>query len=94
MTTRISIRGRSYTVRSDSDEDLELVARYVDRKMGELASRSPNIDEYTVALLAALNIASEFDKFRRSVDEELEGLDRDVASVGVLLESSLPADAG
>ncbi len=94
MTTRITIRGRNYTVRSDSDEDLEMVARFVDRKMGELASRSPNIDDYTVALLAALNIASEFDRFRRSVDEELEGLDRDVASVGVLLESSLPPDAG
>lgn len=87
MKVQISIRGRTYTLRSDEDEDLQLIARYVDRKMGEIAARSPRMDEYTVAMLAALNIASEFERFRREVDEDLASLDRDLASVGMLLEA-------
>ena len=61
--------------------------------MADLAERSPRLDAYTVALLASLNIAQEFDRFRRSVDAELGKLDRDLATLGVLVESNLPAEA-
>ena len=92
MKVQITIRGRSYTVRSDQDdEDLPAIARYVDGKMAEVAQRS-SFDDYTVAMLAALNIASEFDRFRREVDNELQSLDRDLASAAVLMESALPTD--
>ena len=92
MKVQITIRGRRYTVRSDEDDiDLEAVARYVDGKMGELASRSSTFDDYTVAMLAALNIASEFERFKRDVDQELATLDREIASTAVLLEAALPA---
>lgn len=95
MKVQITIRGRKYTLRSDEDEDLQAIARYVDRKMSELADRASRVDEYTLAMLAALNIASEFERFRRSVDVELSGLDRDLASTAVLLEAALPdSDAG
>ena len=90
MKVQISIGGRKYTLRSDEDEDLQAIARYVDRKMGEIGSRGARVDDYTLALLTALNIASEFDRFRRDVDQELQGLDRDLASTAVLLESTLP----
>ena len=90
MKVTINIRGRSYTLRSDEDEDLPAIAAYVDRKMAEVAMRSTRFDDYTVAMLAALNIASEFERFRRQVDEDLVGLDRDVASTAVLLEAALP----
>ncbi len=93
MSTRITIRGRTYTVRSDGEEDLQAIAAYVDRHMADLAERSPRLDAYTVALLASLNIAQEFDRFRRSVDTELGKLDRDLATLGVLVESNLPAEA-
>lgn len=86
MRVQISIRGRTYTLQSDQDEDLQSIASYVDRKMDEIASRSPRMDEYTVALLAALNIASELDRLRRDVDDELASIDRDLASAAVLLE--------
>ena len=37
MKVQITIRGRSYTVRSDeADEDLPGIARYVDAKMAEI----------------------------------------------------------
>ena len=90
MKVRITIRGRSYTVRSDqADDDVHAIARYVDAQLAQIAQRSA-ADEYTVAILAALNIASEFDRFRRQVDRELESLDRDLASTAVVVESGLP----
>ena len=92
MKVQISIRGRKYTVRSDeADEDLRAIAQYVDSKMNEIAGRGANVDDYTIAMLAALNIASEFDRYRRQVDELLNDVDRDLASTHLLLEAASPA---
>jgi cell division protein ZapA (FtsZ GTPase activity inhibitor) len=89
MATQITIRGRQYTVRSDEpSEDLHAVAKYVDGKMGELSRGS--FDEYTIALLAALNIASEFHRFRKQVGERLDEVDREAAAVEAILEAALP----
>jgi hypothetical protein len=46
-----------------------------------------------VAMLAALNIASEFEQFRKQVREDLGSLDRDLASTAVLLEAAMPEGA-
>ena len=88
-----TIRGRNYTLRSDEDEDLPAIAGYVDRKMAEIAGRSTRVDDYTVAMLAALNIASEFEQFRKQVQDDLGSLDRDLASTAVLLEAAMPESA-
>ena len=94
MKVQITVRGRKYTVRSDEDDvDLNQIAKYVDGKMLEISRRSSTFDEYTIAMLAALNIASEFERFKREVDEELQSIDREVASTAVLLEAALPASA-
>ena len=94
MKTQITIRGQRYTVRSDEDDvDLHEIARYVDARMSELSDRSATFDNYTVAMLAALNIASDFERFRREVDAELAKVDRDLASTAVLIEAALPDDA-
>lgn len=90
MKVQIEIRGRSYTVRSDEDgEDLVAIARYVDAKMAEIAGRGSSADEYTVAMLAALNIASEFDRFRRQALSDLAEVDRELASTSMVLEDAL-----
>ena len=90
MKVQIQIRGRTYTVRSDEDdEDLTAIARYVDAKMAEIAGRGSSADEYTVAMLAALNIASEFDRFRRQVDSDLAEVDRELASTSMVLDAAL-----
>ena len=89
MKVQITIRGRTYTVRSDDDgEDVQAIASYVDGKMAEIAERSPRFDDYTVAMLAAMNIASEFDRFRRDVDTELAAVGHELASTAVLLDAA------
>jgi cell division protein ZapA (FtsZ GTPase activity inhibitor) len=90
MKVQITIRGRRYTVRSDEEVDVAAVARYVDAKMTEVAGRPGALDEYTIAMLAAMNIASEFERFRREADAELERLDRELASTSVVIEAAMP----
>jgi len=93
MKVQITIRGRRYTVRSDEDDvDLPAVAAYVDARMEEVARRTGSFDDYNVAMLAALNIASDFERFRRQVDAELADLDREIAGAQVLLEAAVPDD--
>lgn len=92
MTVRITIRGRQYTLRSDEpEEDLEAIAAYVDGKMAELSKGS--FDEYTIALLSALNIASEYHRFRRDVAERLDGVDRELVTINTIIEAALPDEA-
>jgi len=92
VKVQISIRGRRYTLRSDEDEDLPAIAAYVDRKMSEIADRGAAVDEPTLAMLAALNIASELERLRRQVDEDLSSVDREIASTTLLVEAALPDD--
>ena len=93
MKVQITIRGRRYTVRSDEDDfDLVAVAKYVDDKMTEISERTPSLDDYTVAMLAALNIAEEFERYRGRVTSELDEIDREVASTATLLAAALPGE--
>ena len=93
MQVTITIRGRQYTVRGDdSAEDVEAVARDLDQRLEEVASRTRSFDEYTIALLTALNLASELRRLRREVVGRLGDLDRDAASVAAVLEAALPQD--
>ncbi|MEE2750418.1 MAG: cell division protein ZapA [Myxococcota bacterium] len=90
MSVQISIRGRTYTLRSDEpDEDVEAVARYIEARMESMSQ--PGLEEYTIALLTALNIASEYHRFRQEVVARVEGFDKEVAAVGAIIEAALPA---
>ena len=94
MQVKINIRGRQYTVRGDeAGEDIQNLAAEVDARMAEVAGRTRSFDEYTVAMLAALNLASELAQLRRQVSERLEDFDRDIASIAAMLEAMLPNSA-
>ena len=91
MPVTITLRGRHYTVRSDEPED-EVIqnARWLDGRIAEIASRTPGVDGETVVLLAALNVASEYARFRKQVVGELGALDRELAAASAILEVTLP----
>ena len=90
MNVQITILGRQYTGRSDEDGgDIRDVAAELDARLSEVASRTRSFDEYTVALLTALNLASEVHRLRRQVAGRLDDLDREAASIAAMLEASL-----
>ena len=91
MQVRINIRGRQYTVKGDeSGEDVRAVADDLDARLKEVADRTNSFDEYTIAVLTALNLASELRQLRKQVVERLGELDRDAASIAAIMESALP----
>lgn len=95
MQVQITIRGRQYTVRGDdSGEDIQVLAAELDRRMTEVASRTRSYDEYTVAMLTALNLLSEVQRVKHSVARRLDDLDREAAAVSAMLEAALPGEEG
>jgi cell division protein ZapA (FtsZ GTPase activity inhibitor) len=95
MQVRITIRGREYTVRGDeNEEDIQALAADLDRRMAETAERTRSFDEYSVAMLTALNIASELAAMKREVAHRLDDIDRDCASLGAMIEAALPPEPG
>lgn len=93
MKTTLRIRGRAYTVRGDeADGDLTEVAVEVERRMAEVQRGARGLDEYTAALLAALNLAAENRRLRRELDGALREAERELASLSVVLRAALPPD--
>ncbi len=94
MPVTITLRGRHYTVRSDEPEE-EVIqnARWLDSRIAEIASRTPGVDGETVVLLAALNVASEYARFRKQMVGELGTIDRELAAASAILEVTLPGAA-
>ncbi len=65
-STTVEIFGQTYSVRGDGDpEYLAELARFVDSRMREVAAQVATVDPMKIAILAALNIADEFSRFRR-----------------------------
>ena len=92
MKVQVTIQGRTFTVKSDeSGLDLPALGRYVDSRFGEVRARAPGgLDDYTVAILTCLNLASDLERYRRKVDAELSALDQELASTDLILRSVLP----
>ncbi|MCY4661097.1 MAG: cell division protein ZapA [Acidobacteria bacterium] len=87
----VEVCGRQYPIRSGLDETyVTELARYVDRKIRTTAKHAHGADSLQVAVLAALNIADEYFRYRnrqpaspddvRRRTDELEALvDRAIA---------------
>ncbi len=64
--TSVEIFGQTYNVRGSGDPDyLAELARFVDNRMREVAAQVATVDPMKIAILAALNIADEFSRYKR-----------------------------
>lgn len=69
-STSVEIFGQTYNVRGDGDPDyLMELARLVDTRMREVAGQVATVDPMKIAILAALNIADEFSRYRKKRDD-------------------------
>ena len=68
-STIVEIFGQTYNVRGEGDPNyLTELARFVDSRMREVAAQVATIDPMKIAILAALNIADEFSRYRKERD--------------------------
>ena len=69
-STTVEIFGQAYHVRGDGDPDYLLeLAQFVDTRMREVAAQVATVDPMKIAILAALNIADEFSRYRRQRED-------------------------
>ncbi|HEX9407541.1 MAG TPA: cell division protein ZapA [Thermoanaerobaculia bacterium] len=65
-STTVEIFGQTYNVRGEGDPNyLTELARFVDSRMREVAAEVATVDPVKIAILAALNIADEFSRYRK-----------------------------
>ena len=65
-STTVEIFGQTYNVRGEGDPNyLAELARFVDSRMREVAAEVATVDPVKIAILAALNIADEFSRYRK-----------------------------
>ena len=69
-STTVEIFGQTYNVRGEGDPDyLTELARFVDTRMREVAAQVATVDGMKIAILAALNIADEFSRYRKQRED-------------------------
>jgi cell division protein ZapA len=69
---RVRIRNHDYFIRSDEDGDQVLkIAEYVNHKLREVEQDTEGLSEKKTAILAALNIASDYFQVVKERDELL-----------------------
>lgn len=69
-STSVEIFGQTYNVRGDGDPDyLMELARLVDTRMREVAGQVATVDPMKIAILAALNLADEFSRYRKKRED-------------------------
>ena len=69
-STEVEIFGQTYNVRGEGDPNyLTELARFVDSRMRDVAAQVATIDPLKIAILAALNIADEFSRYRKQRED-------------------------
>lgn len=71
-STTVEIFGSTYNVRGEGDPDyLAELAQLVDSRMRDVAAQVNTVDPMKIAILAALNIADEFSRYRKQREDEM-----------------------
>jgi cell division protein ZapA len=88
----VEILGYRLEVASDeSEEHLREVAAYVDRRMQQLADRRAATPSLNLALVTALNIASDWRKLQRQQEDFCQTVNRTAQRVSAKLSAVNPS---
>ena len=89
-TIEISIMGQKFMVKSDSNDDyVNEVAGFVDSKINEVIQSTKSVASINVAILAAMNIADEYFKFRREKTERFQTVEKKIQDLIELIDIQL-----
>lgn len=69
----VKIHGQEYKLMSeDTHEYMQILAKFLDSRMDEIASSNKKLSTAMVAVLAALNVSDDYFKLKESYDQLLE----------------------
>jgi cell division protein ZapA len=84
-SVEVNILGQKYIIKGDAPpEYIRQLAEIVDQKLKEVYSNVPNVTPLKAAILAALNIADEFQKLKAQYDnitQELKNIEDKTDSI-------------
>lgn len=88
--TEVIIMGQKFMVRSESGDDYVLeIAKYVDNKVNEVIQNTKSVASVNVALLAAMNIADEYMKYRRDKEGRIDKVEKKIKDMIELVDLQL-----
>jgi cell division protein ZapA len=86
-TMEISIMGQKFMIKSESDDEyVGKVAKFVDTKIGEVMQSTKSVASLNVAILAAMNIADEYFKFRRDRQDRFTKVEKKIEDLIELID--------
>lgn len=87
--TPVQIFGQVYRLRSDEDaERVRQIAEMVDQKMSRIADRGASVDNYRIAVLAALELADELHSLKEKHSQLQGRLEEKSSSLAALLDQA------
>lgn len=90
---QIKIQGRAFTIKTGDDgENLRRLAESLEQRLNEQSNRARHFDDYSVAIITALNIMSELDELQQQQVEQLDVIDRELVSIAASVEALLPEE--
>lgn len=83
----VYILGQKYTIKGEeAEEHIQKIAAYVDAKIKDIHSNSPNITPLKASILAALEIADELYKIKAAQDTISERIEKNAELIANLFE--------
>lgn len=85
--TEVYILGQKYTIKGDAPEEyIRELAAFVDKKLKEVYTASPNITPVKATILVALDIADELYKLRSEQDELAKHIEEKAETLSSLFD--------
>ena len=86
----ITVLGQKFVVRSDSDEAyVARVGSFVDERMNEIMKNTRSVASINVAILAAMNIADEYFKFKDKFEGQKGEVEKKIQEMIELIDLQL-----
>ncbi len=81
-SVEVSIMGQKFMVRSESDDNYVVeVAQFVNKKIADIIAKTKSVPSLNVVLLAAMNIADEYFKYKNKKDESFQQVEKKIAQM-------------
>jgi len=86
-STEVYILGQRYTIKGDAPEEyIKELASYVDGKLKEVHSASPNITPVKASILAALDIADELFRLKNEQEDLTKAIEEKAERLSSLFD--------